>query len=222
MNELNFIDWGQIDYSKALELQTKMFNEKVLKKLNLEKDIPQDFIVCEHSNVYTIGKHGKDKNLLIDEKFLNKIGAEVFHINRGGDITYHGQGQITGYPIIDLDALNLGVREYIFLIEQMIIDVMGEYGIVCERLKGATGVWLDSHSSKARKICAIGVKVSRGITMHGYALNVNTDLNYFNYINPCGFVDKGVTSMQKELDRELDIQQVKRQLYEKFLELINK
>lgn len=222
MNKLNFIDWGQIDYSKALDLQTKMFNEKVLKKLNLEKDIPQDFIVCEHSNVYTIGKHGKDKNLLIDEKFLNKIGAEVFHINRGGDITYHGQGQITGYPIIDLDALNLGVREYIFLIEQMIIDVMGEYSIVCERLEGATGVWLDSHSSKARKICAIGVKVSRGITMHGYALNVNTDLNYFNYINPCGFVDKGVTSMQKELNRELDTQQVKRQLYEKFLELINK
>ncbi|MBQ9253411.1 MAG: lipoyl(octanoyl) transferase LipB [Bacteroidales bacterium] len=222
MNKLNFIDWGQIDYSKALDLQTKMFNEKVLKKLNLEKDIPQDFIVCEHSNVYTIGKHGKDKNLLIDEKFLNKIGAEVFHINRGGDITYHGQGQITGYPIIDLDALNLGVREYIFLIEQMIIDVMGEYSIVCERLEGATGVWLDSHSSKARKICAIGVKVSRGITMHGYALNVNTDLNYFNYINPCGFVDKGVTSMQKELNKELDIQQVKHQLYEKFLELINK
>ncbi len=217
---INYIDWGKIAYSEALQKQTDIFNSKVEKKLQGEENISQDFILCEHNNVYTLGKHGKDSNLLVNNDFLKQINAEVYHINRGGDITYHGTGQITGYPSLDLDALGLGIREYIDTLEQTVINLMSDYGISCERLHGATGVWIDAHTKKARKICAIGVKVSRGITMHGFAFNVNTDLRYFSYINPCGFVDKGVTSMQKELNRTIDIEKIKTELYNHFVKLI--
>ncbi|MBR1769345.1 MAG: lipoyl(octanoyl) transferase LipB [Bacteroidales bacterium] len=222
MQNINFIDWSEIRYAEALERQTEIFNRKVKEKIEGSSSVSQDFILCEHNNVYTIGKHGKESNMLVSGEFLKKIDAEVFKINRGGDITYHGRGQITGYPSLDLDALNLGIRDYIFLLEEMVIKTMSEYQISCSRLEGATGVWIDAHTKKARKICAIGVKVSRGITMHGFALNVNTDLTYFNYINPCGFVDKGVTSMAKELIGEVNIQEVKQRLYKNFSELINK
>ncbi len=217
---INFVDWGKIAYSEALEKQTDIFNSKVAQKLNGEENIEQDFILCEHNNVYTLGKHGKDSNLLINSSFLRQIDAEVFHINRGGDITYHGAGQITGYPSLDLDALGFGIRDYIDTLEQMVINLMQDYDIKCERLHGATGVWIDAHTNKTRKICAIGVKVSRGITMHGFAFNVNTDLKYFSYINPCGFVDKGVTSMQKELNRTIDIEKIKQELYNHFTKLV--
>ncbi|MDY6434937.1 MAG: lipoyl(octanoyl) transferase LipB, partial [Synergistales bacterium] len=152
--------------------------------------------------------------------FLKQINAEVYHINRGGDITYHGPGQITGYPSLDLDSMGLGIRDYIYTLEQMVINLMKDYDVECERLQGATGVWIEAHTKKARKICAIGVKVSRGITMHGFAFNVNTDLNYFSYINPCGFVDKGVTSMQKELHQAVDIERIKHELYNHFIKLV--
>lgn len=217
---INFVDWKKIAYSEALDRQTNLFNSKVAQKLNGEENIGQDFILCEHNNVYTLGKHGKDSNLLVNDEFLKQINAEVYHINRGGDITYHGPGQITGYPSLDLESMGLGIRDYIHTLEQMVINLMKDYDVECERLQGATGVWIDAHTKKARKICAIGVKVSRGITMHGFAFNVNTDLNYFSYINPCGFVDKGVTSMQKELHQAVDIERIKHELYNHFIKLV--
>ena len=217
---INFVDWKKIAYSEALDRQTNLFNSKVAQKLNGEENIGQDFILCEHNNVYTLGKHGKDSNLLVNDEFLKQINAEVYHINRGGDITYHGPGQITGYPSLDLDSMGLGIRDYIYTLEQMVINLMKDYDVECERLQGATGVWIEAHTKKARKICAIGVKVSRGITMHGFAFNVNTDLNYFSYINPCGFVDKCVTSMQKELHQAVDIERIKHELYNHFIKLV--
>lgn len=217
---INFVDWKKIAYSEALDRQTNLFNSKVAQKLNGEENIGQDFILCEHNNVYTLGKHGKDSNLLVNDEFLKQINAEVYHINRGGDITYHGPGQITGYPSLDLESMGLGIRDYIHTLEQMVINLMKDYDVECERLQGATGVWIEAHTKKARKICAIGVKVSRGITMHGFAFNVNTDLNYFSYINPCGFVDKGVTSMQKELHQAVDIERIKHELYNHFIKLV--
>ncbi len=218
---ISYINWHTIDYKTALDKQTELFNGKVQMKLDGKKDIEQDFIVCQHNNVYTLGLHGKDSNMLVSEAFLKKIDAQVFHTNRGGDITYHGHGQITGYPILNIDEWNMGIRDYIDLIEQMVIDVMAQYNISCQRVAGATGVWLDVGTKKERKICAIGVKCSRGITMHGFALNVNTDLKYFSYINPCGFTDKGVTSMQQELNTELDLSEVAEKLYNRFVYLIN-
>ena len=218
--QMNLEDWGLIPYDVALRKQEDVFNRKVEQKLLSQSNITQDFIVCQHPHVYTLGKHGKSANLLANEEFLKKINATFHHINRGGDITYHGPGQIVGYPSLDIDSLGLSLRTYIEAVEESVIRLMKDYSINCERLKGATGVWIDAHSSKARKICAIGVKASRGITMHGFALNVNTDLTYFNYINPCGFTDKGVTSMKQELGEEIDISLVERQLFEKFTSLL--
>jgi lipoyl(octanoyl) transferase len=219
---LNFINWGLKAYDEALKEQEEIFNKKVNQKLLAQKDISQDFIVCQHPHVYTLGKHGKISNLLANPQYLEKINATFHKINRGGDITYHGPGQIVGYPSLDIDALGLTLRTYIETIEQSVIDLMEEYSIKCERLKGATGVWIDANTPKARKICAIGVKASRGITMHGFALNINTDLQYFNYINPCGFTDKGVTSLQKELSSPtlLDIEEIQKKLFHHFVKLI--
>lgn len=220
--EMNYIDWGLIDYKEAWDKQEHIFEKKVAAKINSEKNIEQDFIFCEHPHVYTLGKHGERNNLLINDDFLKKINATYYHINRGGDITYHGFGQIVGYPILDIESLGLSLKGYISTIEEMVIMTMKEYGIECERLDGATGVWIDTNTPKARKICAIGVKASRHVTMHGFALNVNTDLKYFQYINPCGFVDKGVTSMSKELGREIDMEEVRHKLFENFVKLISK
>ncbi len=223
MTDIKYSDWGLIDYKDAWEKQEKIFDKKVSAKINDGKSqIEQDFIICEHPHVYTLGKNGEKNNLLIDEEFLKKINATYYRTNRGGDITYHGFGQIVGYPILDIEELGLSLKNYIWTIEEMVILTMKEYNIFCERLEGATGVWIDTNSPKVRKICAIGVKASRYITMHGFALNVNTDLTYFNYINPCGFVDKGVTSMEKELGKKIDVQGVKEKLYENFLKLVNK
>lgn len=220
--QLNYIDWGIKTYSEALAEQEEIFDKKVKQKLQSTSNISQDFIVCQHPHVYTLGKHGKISNLLANPQYLEKINATFHKINRGGDITYHGPGQIVGYPSLDIDALGLTLRTYIETIEQSVIDLMEEYSIKCERLKGATGVWIDANTQKARKICAIGVKASRGITMHGFALNINTDLQYFNYINPCGFTDKGVTSLQKELSSPtlLDIEEIQKKLFHHFVKLI--
>lgn len=165
-------------------------------------------MLCEHPHVYTLGKNGNIKNFLIDIKFLDKINAQFYHIDRGGDITYHGPGQLVGYPIIDLETFKIGIKKYIFLLEEVIINTLKNFNLKAERLEGATGVWLEPNTTKARKICAIGVKVSHFITMHGFALNVNTDLNYFKYINPCGFEDKGVTSVEKELKTKINLNDV--------------
>ncbi|OFX85745.1 MAG: lipoyl(octanoyl) transferase [Bacteroidetes bacterium GWF2_33_16] len=212
-----FEDLGLIDYKEAWDYQEKIFAEYL--KIKAEnRDLPKEkqieiegnVIFCEHPHVYTLGKSGEQNNLLIADEFLKKINATYYKINRGGDITYHGPGQIVGYPIIDLERFNLQVKQYIANLEQSIILTLDEFGIKSERLNGATGVWLDTTiPGKTRKICAIGVKASRFITMHGFAFNVNTNLEYFNYINPCGFVDKGVTSMEKELGQKQDFIQVK-------------
>lgn len=215
MKKLNIKEIGLIRYKDAFELQEKLFSEKVKLKQD-EKTAENDFIICEHPHVYTLGKSGDSNNLLINADFLKNINAEFYNTNRGGDITYHGPGQIVGYPIIDIEMFGMGVKDYIYALEYMIIDLLGKYGIKGEISDGNIGVWLDVGTPKERKICAIGVKVSRGITMHGFALNVNTDLSYYNHINPCGFIDKGVTSMQKELNSEINISEVQLHIIEKF------
>jgi lipoyl(octanoyl) transferase len=210
-----FEDLGEIDYKAAWDYQEEQFRRIVDAKLfNREhpeenKPVVHHLIFCEHPHVFTLGKSGQANNLLVQDDFLKKINASFYRVNRGGDITYHGPGQIVGYPIFDLEQMKLGVKEYIFKLEEAIILTLAAFGIEGERLDGATGVWLETQTTNARKICAIGVRASRFVSMHGFALNVNTNLDYFNYINPCGFVDKGVTSMQKEKGETLSMEEVK-------------
>ncbi|MDR0431677.1 MAG: lipoyl(octanoyl) transferase LipB [Tannerellaceae bacterium] len=205
-------DLGKIAYTDALDKQTNTFNYLVDAKLRGKKGDNHLFF-CEHEPVLTLGKSGNESNLLIPETLLSQQGISLFHINRGGDITYHGPGQITGYPVFDLEHWNIGIRQYIHTLEEVVIRFLSLHGIKATRLDGATGVWIDAHlPGKARKICAIGVKCSRYITMHGFALNINTDLSRFSLINPCGFTDKGVTSLEKELRETQDFEQAKIQL----------
>lgn len=219
MESFSYQDLGRIVYAKALDIQTEKFNALLAAKAKGEKG-RNELLFCEHDPVLTIGKSGKDSNLLIPEARLQALGVSYYHINRGGDITYHGPGQITGYPIFDLETWHIGLKQYIYRLEETIIRFLALYGLKGERLEGATGVWLDPFvAGKARKICAIGVKSSRFVTMHGFALNINTDLNYFSLINPCGFTDKGVTSLAKELGKELDFEEAKRQLVALFREV---
>ena len=207
---MKFTDWQIIDYKEAWNKQEALFQEIIQTKKE-EKDTHEleTVFLCEHPHVYTLGKNGQANNLLIHEDFLRKIGATFYKIDRGGDITYHGPGQLVGYPILDLENHGSSLKGYIYKMEEAIIQTLAHYGIQGARLEGATGVWLDGNTSAARKICAIGVRASRFVTMHGFALNVNTDLSYFNHINPCGFVDKGVTSMQRELGKQIDMEEVK-------------
>ncbi len=217
-----FEDLQSKDYKEVWDYQEKLFSEIVDVKLynrdkpdNL-KNITNHLIFVEHPHVYTLGKSGVQNNLLINDQFLKQINATFYKINRGGDITYHGPGQIVGYPIFDLEEMNLTVKTYIHNLEEAIIQTVAEYDIKSERLNGSTGVWIDTDvPRKTRKICAIGVKASRYVSMHGFALNVNTDLNYFNHINPCGFVDKGVTSLQKELGHKVNMEEIKSNLLAK-------
>lgn len=205
---------GLIEYQEAWDYQESLFQEIVdIKTANRKAArptlTPNYLLFCEHPHVYTIGKSGKESNLLINEDFLKSKGATLFKINRGGDITYHGPGQIVGYPILDLDNFNLSIKSYIFSLEEVIINTVNNFGISATRFDGATGVWLDvDHPAKARKICAIGVRTSHWVSMHGFALNVNTNLDYFNYIVPCGIQGKGVTTLQKELGKPVDMEKV--------------
>ena len=210
MAEFNFVDLGLKDYKECWDYQESLLADVTADKLAAKKPSAKNyFLLVEHPHVYTLGKSGDEKNLLAHSDFLEKIQATFYKINRGGDITYHGPGQLVGYPIFDLEYYKIGVREYIEKMEDAIIKTIAEFGLTGGRKEGATGVWLDAeHKVKARKICAIGVRVSRYVTMHGFALNVNTDMRYFNYINPCGFSAFGVTSIQQELKREIDMQQV--------------
>lgn len=218
MSQVIFEDLQSIDYKKAWDYQQQVFNKIIDNKNNNIYSHHHHLLFCEHPHVYTLGKSGTQNNLLISEDFLRSIDATFYKIDRGGDITYHGPGQIVGYPIFDLEMLGIGIKEYIFLVEQSIIDTLNEYDIQSSRLEGAAGVWIDADKTeKARKICAIGVKASRYVSMHGFALNVNSDLNYFNHINPCGFIDKGVTSMEKEIGKTIDINEVKKKILEKVL-----
>ncbi len=221
MQNVRFIDLGLIDYKEAWDYQEQRFEEVTQQKLNGDGKL-HHLLFCEHPHVYTLGKSGEDANLLIPDEMLKRINATFYHINRGGDITYHGPGQIVVYPILNLEAFGLTLKSYIHNLEQVVMDCLLDYGIQSSRLDGATGVWLDvGIKGKERKICAIGVRASRFVTMHGLAFNVNTNLDYFNYINPCGFIDKGVTSMQKELGHEVDYNAVKQNLKKHFANRFN-
>ncbi|MGC9470023.1 MAG: lipoyl(octanoyl) transferase LipB [Bacteroidales bacterium] len=218
---VRFIDLGIMDYQQAWDLQEKYFEEVTRAKLDYREGIKPNYLLfVEHPHVYTLGKSGSEQNLLIDHIQLQAREASFYRINRGGDITYHGPGQIVGYPILDLEDFGLHARSYIALLEEAVISTLGRYGIGAGRFPGATGVWLDSDvKAKARKICAIGVRLSRFVSMHGFAFNVNTQLEYFGYINPCGFTDKGVTSMKNELGSEVDMMEVKTILREEMARL---
>jgi len=221
MQHIIFQDLGIMDYKTCWDIQEVKLNEIIQSKQNGLKPEQQLYFV-EHPPVYTLGKSGEENNLLINPDFLKKIGATFYRINRGGDITFHGPGQIVGYPIFDLEEFGMTVRSYIYKLEQAVIECLLEYGVKSSRLENIIGVWLDPEDNlKARKICAIGVRVSRGVTMHGFAFNVNTKLDYFNHINPCGFVDKGVTSLSKEIGSIMNLEEVKKKLLLKLCEVFD-
>jgi lipoyl(octanoyl) transferase len=227
LKTVHFSDLGLIDYKQAWDHQEKLFDGVVQTKISNRTKSPDSVIptssyllFCEHPHVYTLGNSGKQEHLLVTEAQLKAKHATYYKINRGGDITYHGPGQIVGYPILDLDNFFTDIHKYLRFLEEMVIRTLAEYGINSGRSAGETGVWLDADNpAKARKICALGVRASRWVTMHGFALNVNADLNYFGNIIPCGIVDKAVTSMQKELGIKVDEKEVKQKLKKHFAEL---
>lgn len=212
-----FQDWGLLDYQQAWDRQEQVFAETVLAKTqnrnnNTDYPVNNHLILVEHPHVYTLGKSGKPENLLLDEAGLANKQASFYKINRGGDITYHGPGQIVAYPILDLDNFFTDIHLYLRTLEEAVILTLADYGIQSGRYEGYTGVWLDADNERARKICAMGVRCSRWVTMHGLAFNVNTDLSYFKNIVPCGIDDKDVTSMERELGFKPDIEEVKQKL----------
>ena len=217
MQNVFFKDIGLVDYKKAWDFQEELFNKTLSIKSKNKKEETSNktknhLIFCEHPHVYTLGKSGKHENLLVNEEYLKSRGASFYKTNRGGDITYHGPGQIVGYPIFDLDNFFHDIHKYLRLIEESVILTLKEYGIKGMRSDGETGVWLDVGKQNARKICALGVKASRWVSMHGFAFNINTDLSYFENIIPCGIVGKNVTSLEQEIGRKVDIEKVKLQL----------
>jgi lipoyl(octanoyl) transferase len=220
MRQIRFHDLGLIDYATAWDLQTRLFKETIERKI-ANRSLPENeqlltedhLLFCEHKHVYTLGKSGKQSHLLLNEQGLRERGVQFFPIDRGGDITYHGPGQIVGYPIFDLDHHFTDIHRYLRTLEEAIIGTLEAYGIKAGRIEGLTGVWLDwNDPAKARKICAFGIRASRWVTMHGFAFNVNTDLSYFQNIVPCGITDKGVTSMAAELGGVVDIEEVEKRL----------
>lgn len=217
-NTVEFQDLGLIDYKECWDYQTKLFEQTVQQKIynrknpDNKKTTKNYLLFCEHPHVYTLGKSGDEKNLLINETFLKEKKASYYEINRGGDITYHGPGQLVVYPIFDLDHFFTDIHKYLRYLEEAVILTLNEYGINSGRVQGLTGVWLDGESPQARKVCALGVKSSRWVTMHGIGFNVNTNLDYFNYIVPCGIENKQVTSVSKELNKKVDFQEIKNKL----------
>ncbi len=213
--KLEFQDLGLMNYEDAFQFQEEKMKSIIAKKLynrdredDIYEETPNYFYFVEHPHVYTLGKSGDEKNMLANQEFLDKIEATFVKTNRGGDITYHGFGQIVGYPILDLDNFKSDIHLYMRNLEEVMIRVLAEYNLVGERSEGETGVWLDVGKPYARKICAMGVKTSKWVTMHGFALNVNTDLKYFEYIIPCGIKDKTVTSLARELERKFSDEEV--------------
>ncbi|MDI9319814.1 MAG: lipoyl(octanoyl) transferase LipB [Phycisphaerales bacterium] len=230
MQAVKFEDWGIIEYGKAWDKQEEILKQNLAVKAKWfgkneeEKDRSIDtshhFILCEHPHVYTLGKSGMMENLLLNDTRLKELEVTFYKTNRGGDITYHGPQQIVGYPILDLEKIYTDLGKYMRRLEEVIIRTIAHWGIVGDRLPGSTGVWLDADiKGKERKICAMGVRCSRWVTMHGFALNVNTDLKYFDYIVPCGITDKGVTSIQKELGETIDMNLVKAEINKHFEEV---
>ena len=226
MQKVYFQELGLIDYKECWDHQEKLFSEIVqLKIANRKAGLDEQtntnnyLLFCEHPHVYTMGKTGSVDNLLLNQDEFDERGLDYYKINRGGDVTYHGPGQIVGYPILDLDHFFTDIGKYLRLIEETIIRTLAHYGLHGDRIKGATGVWLDVDQPNARKICAIGVRTSRWVTMHGFAFNVETELDYFKNIIPCGIDDKAVTSLGEELDQKIDINEVKEVLKKNFSEL---
>lgn len=225
--QVKFSDLGLIDYKECWDYQEKLFQEIISRKTenrNLSPGsrlpTPSYFLFCEHPHVYTLGKSGDEKNLLLSESQLESKNATYYKINRGGDITYHGPGQIVGYPILDLDNFFTDIHKYLRFLEEVIILTLKDYGIESGRVQGLTGVWLDwTTPLKARKVCAMGVRTSRWVTMHGFAFNVNSDLSYFNNIIPCGINDKAVTSLNKELGGDMNMHEVKEKVKKYFTQV---
>lgn len=215
--KVEFLDWGLTEYQEAWRKQETLFEQTVASKIknrsdNTSFETSNYLIFCEHPHVYTLGKSGKPENLLLNEVELAEKEATYHKINRGGDITYHGPGQIVGYPILDLDNFFTDIHLYLRTLEEAVILTLADYGIESGRYPGFTGVWLDADNKKARKICAMGVRCSRWVTMHGFAFNVNANLEYFKHIVPCGIDDKDVTSMRNELGHSVNIEEVKNKL----------
>ncbi len=228
MQFVKFRDLGRMNYKYAWDLQESIFNDIVQRKIKnrlpatkQQLSYHHQLLLVEHDPVITLGKSADVKNVLLNTELLNQNGVELFHINRGGDVTFHGPGQIVGYPILDLDQFFTDIGKYLRSIEEVIILTIAEYGVKGDRLPGVTGVWLDVGKPTARKICAIGIRCSRWVTMHGFAFNVNTDLNYFNLIIPCGISDKAVTSLEKEVGYKLDMEVVKEKIKNNFQLVFN-
>ncbi|MBI1306818.1 MAG: lipoyl(octanoyl) transferase LipB [Bacteroidetes bacterium] len=213
MTEFEIQHLGLIRYGNAWDLQKELLQKRI------EGAIADQLLICEHEPVYTLGKSADANNLLVNPVFLKNIGAEVFQIERGGDITFHGPGQLVGYPILNLNDRKMGIRTYVDLLEESLIQTLLTYGIKTQRIEGLTGIWLIEGAP--RKIAAIGIKVSRWVTMHGFALNVSTDLSYFNHIVPCGITDKGVTSISKELGRKIPVSEVAAEYVKQFEKIFN-
>ena len=213
--EVELEDLGLIDYKQCWDYQTKLFDATVQLKIQSRKfpdnsvSTKNHLIFCEHPHVYTLGKSGDLKNLLIDGQKRREKNISFYKINRGGDITYHGPGQLVVYPILDLDYFFSDIHKYLRLLEETVILTLQDYGVAGQRIEGLTGVWVDDEKKTPRKICAIGVKCSRWVTMHGIGFNINSNLNYFNHIVPCGIEDKSVTSLQKETNQEIDMEELK-------------
>ena len=221
-----FKDLGLIDYKECWDYQENVFLETLkLKSLNRKenKNIPtKNFMIfCEHPHVYTIGKNGNKNNLLVNSQYLKSKKTKFYETNRGGDITYHGPGQLVAYPVLDLDNFFSDIHKYLRLLEEVVILTLKDYGIKGERSEGETGVWLDVGLHNARKICAFGVKSSRWVTMHGLALNINPDLSFFNHIVPCGIYDKGVTSISKEIKKDVCMEEIKNKMKLHFKNVFN-
>lgn len=226
--QIHFEDLGVMDYKECWDYQETLFQKTINRKIQRrnhpeEAELTQNYLLfVEHPHVYTLGKSGKEEHLLISNEQLVARGATYYKINRGGDITYHGPGQLVGYPILDLDHFFTDIHKYLRLLEETVIGVLAEYGITAGRSDGETGVWLDADDpAKARKICAMGVRCSRWVTMHGWAFNVNADLDYFNNIVPCGISDKAVTSLHKELGYKVDMKEVKEKIKRHFCNLFD-
>lgn len=224
--EVQFVDIGLTPYQATWDLQEMLLDYIAQIKLKnrreeLSVETPNFLLFCEHPHVYTLGKSGDESHLLMQEPFLDSIGASFYRINRGGDITYHGPGQLVGYPILDLENFYTDIHLYLRMLEEAIILTCRDYGLVAGRIEGLTGVWIDPESENARKICALGVKASRWISMHGFALNINTDLSYFSHIVPCGIATRGVTSLQQELGRLMNISEVKTKVLEHLTQLFD-
>lgn len=219
MERIEVRDFGLGNYEEILNLQNSLFETLISDKKN-HHNSEETILIGEHPSVITLGRRAKIENILVADSLLSDRCIRIYKIGRGGDVTYHCQGQLIVYPILDLDYHKLGVKKYVELLEETVIRLLDKYGIKGERIEGATGVWIGKGSGKERKICAIGIKCSHFCTMHGLALNVNADLSGFNLINPCGFTNKGVTSMKEELGVEIDMGKIKREFLHIFLSLI--